>query len=68
MNADGSDVRPLGPRHRREVAAPAWCRDGKTVIYAGRQDGDWDLYAMTTSGRVFAKVTDNLGDDYEPDC
>jgi Tol biopolymer transport system component len=68
MNADGSTVRALGPRHRRDVAEPAWCRNGRTVVYASRQDGDWDLYGMTTEGRVFAKLTDNLADDYVPDC
>jgi len=37
-------------------------------VFARRRDRGWDLYAMTTSGRVFTKVTDNLADDYEPDC
>ena len=68
MNADGSVVRPLGPRHRREIAAPAWCRDGRTVVYAGRQDGDWDLYAITTRGRPLGKLAENLADEYVPDC
>ena len=68
MNADGSGSRALGPRHRREIAAPAWCRDGRTVIYAGRQDGDWDLYAITTDGRPLGKLLENLADDYVPDC
>jgi TolB protein len=68
MNADGSGVRALGPWEKWGVATPAWCRDGRTIVFASRRDRDWDLYAMTTSGRVFAKLTDNLGDDYEPDC
>lgn len=68
MNADGSGVQALGPRHRREIASPAWCRDGQTIVYASRQDGDWDLGAMTTDGRFLGKLTNNLGDDYEPDC
>ena len=68
MNADGSGIRALGARRRRQVATPAWCRDGQTIVYASRQDGDWDLEAITSDGRSLGKLTDNLGDDYEPDC
>jgi TolB protein len=68
MNIDGTGRRPFGRREKWGIATPAWCRDGRTIVFASRRDRDWDLYAMTTSGRVFAKVTDNLGDDYEPDC
>jgi Tol biopolymer transport system component len=68
LRLDGSGVRPLGPRRRWQIAVPAWCRDGQTVVYASRQDGDWDLRAITTDGRSLGKLTDNLGDDYEPDC
>jgi TolB protein len=68
MNADGSGVRALGPRHRREVAAPAWCRDDRTVVYASREDGDWDLYAISRAGRRLGEVAESLADDYAPDC
>jgi Tol biopolymer transport system component len=68
MNADGSGRKRLGPYERRGVATPAWCRDGRTIVYASRRDGDWDLYAMTSAGRFMAKLTHNLADDYEPDC
>jgi Tol biopolymer transport system component len=68
MHSDGSGRRRLGPYERRGVATPAWCRDGRTIVFASRRDRDWDLYAMTSGGRVIAKLTDNLADDYEPDC
>jgi Tol biopolymer transport system component len=68
MNIDGTGRRPFGRREKWGIATPAWCRDGRTIVFARRRDRDWDLYAITTSGRVFTRVTDNLADDYEPDC
>lgn len=68
LDADGHGRRRLGPYDRKGVATPSWCRDGRTIVFASRHDSDWDLYAMTTGGRIMAKLTANLADDYEPDC
>ncbi len=44
---------------------PAWSPDGRQLVYASDQDGDFELYLREQSGQV-RKLTDNAADDVHP--
>ena len=48
-----------------EQVTPAWSPDGRQVVFAGDQDGDFDIYLRNVSGQV-RNLTNNTADDAHP--
>ena len=60
---------PMG----NECKEPAWSPDGSRVAFAGKQDGDWDIYVQSMSqdgsggdGSAPIRLTNGPSNDYYP--
>jgi Tol biopolymer transport system component len=64
MNADGSNVVRLTDQH--DNWAPRWSPDGRSIAYASRRDGDWDIYRMDADGSDATRLTTGVGWESQP--
>jgi len=65
MNADGSNVTPLTPRHLSD-RSPVWSPDGKWIAY----DLGYELWLMDTEGRNLRRIAEEYsadGHSWSPD-
>ena len=66
MNADCSNVRPIG-NFSGNVNAPTWAREGRAIVFAStRDDPMWDLYMVDRDGSNLRRLTDNFKIDRYP--
>ncbi len=49
-----------------ELAAPAWSPDGQTLAFAGRREGNWDLFAVDADGNGLRRLTAHPAYDGQP--
>lgn len=65
LNADGSDLRPLG---KDEVfkGDPTYAPDGSQVAYMSNEEGHWHIYVMNPDGSNVRRVTEGDGDHMFP--
>jgi hypothetical protein len=66
VNADGSNLTPIGPNLDSTELRPAWSPDGTRIAFASRMDGDFDIYTMRADGTDVQQVTNSPGLDAEP--
>ncbi len=45
---------------------PAWAPDGRTLAYAAKRDGSWQIFKKSISGGKEIKLTAAPGENYEP--
>jgi tol-pal system beta propeller repeat protein TolB len=48
------------------IAYPSWSPDGETIVFASNQDGDEELYIISSGGGNLRQLTDNLMIDTAP--
>lgn len=62
--ADGSE----GPEQLTSFpsAQPAWSPDGERIAFAGRFDGNWDVWTVRPDGNGLARLTSDPGVDRHP--
>ena len=65
MDLDGTHQKNLAPV-RAPVEGPAWSPDGLRVVYASRQDGNWEIYRAKADGADPHRLTVNRAKDYNP--
>jgi TolB protein len=74
MTADGgaerrlteTDVDASSPRGLFFQTDPAWSPDGRTIAFASRRGGTFDLYAMNADGTGTRRLTATRDDDGDP--
>lgn len=49
-----------------ELEAPAWSPNGRHLAFAGRRDGNWDVYVVTENGGNPTRLTTDPGFDGAP--
>ncbi len=72
MNADGSNIRAVGPREWSFLTYPEWSPDGREILFsAGNSYLGLNLYVMNADGTRVNQLTSGPASDYcaqwEPD-
>jgi Tol biopolymer transport system component len=49
-----------------DVQAPAWSRDGRTIVFVSWRDGNGEVYAMDADGSAPRNLTQNPAKDVRP--
>ena len=49
-----------------DVQAPAWSRDGRTIVFVSWRDGNGEVYAMDADGSSPRNLTQNPAKDFHP--
>ena len=57
MNADGTGITPLTPKWDRDVRAPKWSWDGKTIYFLSDDRGVTHLYSVAAEGGEAKQLT-----------
>ena len=39
---------------------------GKSIAYAGKKDGNWDLFLLSLSDRTVKQLTQTIGNEWDP--
>jgi TolB protein len=64
MEADGANLRTIGPTAMGYVGFPAWSPDGRKILFsAGASFGEADLYVMNVDGSALRQVTSSPGSE-----
>ncbi|MBN1429769.1 MAG: PD40 domain-containing protein [Anaerolineae bacterium] len=70
VNIDGTDLTRLAdiPRGLSPIKSLSWSPDGTLIAYAAEDYGDkaWELYVMAADGAEVTRLTDSVGNDWEP--
>ena len=45
---------------------PSVSSDGRHVVYAGRKNGNWDLFVLDRDSLTSRQVTSTQGDEWDP--
>tara|TARA_R100000789_G_scaffold75558_3_gene71139 strand:- start:565 stop:861 length:297 start_codon:yes stop_codon:yes gene_type:complete len=45
---------------------PAVSKDGKRLVYAGKKNGNWDLFMIDLDSGKKIQLTDSKGDEWDP--
>jgi Tol biopolymer transport system component len=53
-------------RSALDVQAPAWSRDGRTIVFVSWRDGNGEVYAMDADGSKPRNLTQNPANDVRP--
>ncbi len=65
MNADGSDLHPLGA-HEVFTGDLTYAPDGKTVAYVSNESGYWQIYLMDADGSHVRQITQGDSNNLYP--
>jgi TolB protein len=49
-----------------QCQGPRWSPDGTKIAFAGRRDGQWDLYTIAPDGSALVALTDTAGEESGP--
>lgn len=60
MNADGTGITPLTPKWDRDVRAPKWSWDGKTIYFLSDDRGVTHLYSVPAEGGESKQLTSGM--------
>lgn len=60
MNADGTGITPLTPKWDRDVRAPKWSWDGKTIYFLSDDRGVTHLYSVPAEGGETKQLTSGM--------
>jgi Tol biopolymer transport system component len=55
-----------GKRSPLDVQAPAWSRDGRTIVFVSWRDGNGEVYAMDADGSAPRNLTQHPAKDVRP--
>ena len=55
-----------GKQSRLDVQAPAWSRDGRTIVFVSWRDGNGEVYAMDADSSAPRNLTQNPAKDVRP--
>jgi Tol biopolymer transport system component len=55
-----------GKQSRLDVQAPAWSRDGRTIVFVSWRDGNGEVYAMNADSSGPRNLTQNPAEDVRP--
>ena len=55
-----------GKRSALDVQAPAWSRDGRTIVFVSWRDGNGEIYAMNADGSSPRNLTHDPAKDVRP--
>jgi len=66
MNADGSERKQLTDSEGTSFYA-SLSPDGKTIYFASRMSGSYEIYSMNLRGRGLKRLTRNIGSLYAPE-
>ena len=66
MNSDGSKTRLLNEVDTGGWSIPAWSPTGSKIAFAGRMDGDTEIYILDTEDDSIMQITENTAGDTWP--
>lgn len=53
--------------HPAQDQNPVWTRDGKTIVFASRRYGNYDVFSVGANGSNLKRLTFDSGDEYPTD-
>ena len=65
MNVEGGEARAITDYYF-DARGPSWSRDGRSIVFHGYRNGNWDIWRIDSDGNNPQAMTDNAFDDREP--
>ncbi|MDP6416811.1 MAG: hypothetical protein QGG54_17515, partial [Gammaproteobacteria bacterium] len=65
MNVEGGEARAITDYYF-DAREPSWSSDGRSIVFHGYRNGNWDIWRIDSDGSNPQAMTDDAFDDREP--